>query len=347
LHIYYTTDFVKHHLNDARVIKRELYFNPPAGCVLEHTLTISIDTTLSPILGVMGEQILRFGKSDESRVKRVVNRKLASRSKRLPTDGWKLNDRKFNELHKLYKFTMEGCGNLWVCTVTRVSFLILTKFFIRSYDVSHQSIYYNPPWSLVIQCVEHLRACHSRTPLDTRVVILLLDWPKFKALTKELKLIQQLPKGEMVFMRTTLTSTKDPHDLILFAWHIHFWLITNIPVLSPLFTTSVKNVKQPIVTIELKPEAAIETTNKYLSAATALVIMKPCESEALMRYTETISYNELASKAYSLIDIVASLNFVSKEFVMTDDFYIDCKTAPRLAIRVAREQRISTTIIFS
>jgi hypothetical protein len=195
--------------------------------------------------------------------------------------------------------------------------------------------------------VEHLRACHSRTPLDTRVVILLLDWPKFKALTKELKLIQQLPKGEMVFMRTTLTSTKDPHDLILFAWHIHFWLITNIPVLSPLFTTSVKNVKQPIVTIELKPEAAIETTNKYLSAATALVIMKPCESEALMRYTETISYNELASKAYSLIDIVASLNFVSKEFVMTDDFYIDCKTAPRLAIRVAREQRISTTIIFS
>ncbi len=51
--------------------------------------------------------------------------------------------------------------------------------------------------------MEHLRACHSRSPLDTRAVIVLLDWPKFKTVLKELKLIKQLPKGEKVFIRIT------------------------------------------------------------------------------------------------------------------------------------------------
>ena len=41
--------------------------------------------------------------------------------------------------------------------------------------------------------------------------------------------------------------------------------------------------------------------------------------------------------------MAASLNFVSKDFVMTNGFYKDCKTVPKLSIRVASEQRISTT----
>ena len=51
-------------------------------------------------------------------------------------------------------------------------------------------------------------------------------------------------------------------------------------------------------------------------------------------------------KADNLIDTASSLNFVSKEFVMANGFYKDCKTAPKLAIRVASEQRISTTKVF-
>ncbi len=58
-----------------------------------------------------------------------------------------------------------------------------------------------------------------------------------------------------------------------------------------------------------------------------------------MRLTVTISYNELYSKADTLIDTTASINFVSKEFVMTNGFYKDCKNAPS-------EQRISTTNVF-
>jgi hypothetical protein len=90
------------------------------------------------------------------------------------------------------------------------------------YDVSGQSVYCNPPWSLAIQCVEHLRACNSRSPLDTRAVIVLPDWPMFQAITKELKLIKQLPKGERVFMRTSPTGTYVPSDLLLSIWPINF-----------------------------------------------------------------------------------------------------------------------------
>ena len=78
-----------------------------------------------------------------------------------------------------------------------------------------QSIYCNPPWSLAIKCGEHLRACHSKSPLDTKLVIVLPDWSKFKAVTKELKLIKQLSKGENVFMRTTPRGAYDPPPPIL------------------------------------------------------------------------------------------------------------------------------------
>ena len=82
-------------------------------------------------------------------------------------------------------------------------------------------------------------------------------------------------------MRATLTITQDPPDLILVAQPNHFWWIANIPVLAPLLTTSASNLKPTIVTIELKPEAAIDTADKYLSPTSALVIMKPYEVEAL------------------------------------------------------------------
>ena len=107
--------------------------------------------------------------------------------------------------------------------------------FLQDHNGSGQSIYCSPPWSLAIQCVEHLRACDSRSPLDSRAVIVLPYWPKFEAITKELKLIKRLPKGEMAFMRTSHKDTYDPLDVILSTWPNNFWLIdTNTQVLSPL-----------------------------------------------------------------------------------------------------------------
>jgi hypothetical protein len=75
--------------------------------------------------------------------------------------------------------------------------------------------------------------------------------------------------------------------------------------------------------------------------------MNPCEAKALMRFTASMSYNGLSSKADTLIDTTeASLNFVSKHFFTTKSLYKDCKTAPTLSSQVASEQHISTSKVF-
>ena len=183
--------------------------------------------------------------------------------------------------------------------------------------------------------------------METRAVIVLPDWPKFKALTKELKLIKQIPKGEKVFMKTSSTCTYVPSDLLPSLWPVNFWLIdASTPILSPLLTTNVNNLKPSIVETESELESAIETANENLPTSAALVITNPYEREALMRFTAFVSCDELSSKADALIDTATSLNFVNKDFVVTNGFYKRCKTVPKLSIRVASEQRISTTKLF-
>ncbi len=103
-------------------------------------------------------------------------------------------------------------------------------------------------------------------------------------------------------------------------------------------------MKPYVVSFELKPEVATEATYEYLLTTTSMVIMDPYQHGALMRSTASFSYKELSSKADTLIDTVASLKFVSKEFGMAYGFYKDCKTISKLSIRDASEQRISTTI---
>ncbi len=83
-----------------------------------------------------------------------------------------------------------------------------------------------------------------------------------------------------------------------------------------------------------------------LTIVAAFVVMDPYQAESLMRFTATVTYKELYSKANTLIDTATSLNFVSKEFVLANGFYKDCKTAPKLSIRVANEQQISATKVF-
>jgi hypothetical protein len=99
------------------------------------------------------------------------------------------------------------------------------------------------------------------------------------------------------------------------------------------------NVLKPsIVTTELVPNVAIQATCEYLSATTAMVLMNPCEAEALMRLTAMVSCNRLSVNADIIIETAASSNFVSKEFVMANGFYIDCNTIPKLSNRVASDR---------
>jgi hypothetical protein len=134
---------------------------------------------------------------------------------------------------------------------------------------------------------------------------------------------------------------------ITHAWAINYWLIdANTLALSPLMNISVNTLKPNIVNTQLEANAAIKAANIYLSASTAMVVMDPYEAEALMRFNATVVFNGLLTKADTRIDTAASFNFVSKEFIMANDFYTDCKNAPKLAIRVASEQRISATKVF-
>ena len=77
-----------------------------------------------------------------------------------------------------------------------------------------------------------------------------------------------------------------------------------------------------------------------------MVVMDPYEAEALMRFNATVVLNGLSAKADTRIDTAASLNFVRKEFVVANGFYKDCKTDPKLGIRVASEPRISAIEVF-
>jgi hypothetical protein len=151
--------------------------------------------------------------------------------------------------------------------------------------------------------VEHLRACHSKSPLDTKANIILPKWPKFKAVAKELKLIKRLSKGEKEFMKTTPTCTYEPPDIITSAWVIKFWLIdANTYVLSPLTNTSVNTLKPNIIATQLEANEAIKAANKYVSAATAMVSVHYYEAKALMRFNATVVLHGLSAKADSLID---------------------------------------------
>jgi hypothetical protein len=81
--------------------------NSSAGGALVRTLKTSIDTTLSPSLGAADKEVPHSRKNIESRVKRNIKRKLLSRSKKPPTNGWRLNDNEFDKLRSIYKFTVE------------------------------------------------------------------------------------------------------------------------------------------------------------------------------------------------------------------------------------------------
>jgi hypothetical protein len=71
----------------------------------------SIDITLSPNLGVVTKESPHSLKERDVRhkLKRIGTRKLLNRRKRPTTDGWRLSDQEFDELNRVYSFTLKGC----------------------------------------------------------------------------------------------------------------------------------------------------------------------------------------------------------------------------------------------
>jgi hypothetical protein len=79
-----------------------------------------------------------------------------------------------------------------------------------------------------------------------------------------------------------------------------------------------RNIKGNLLSHSKRPSTdGWRLNDENLSTSFALISMNPYEVEALMQFTASSSYNGLSSMADTLIDTAASLNFVSKDFVVT------------------------------
>ena len=80
------------------------------------------------------------------KLKRIVTRKLLNRRKRPDTNGWRLSDKEFDELNRIYSFTLEGCCEpLGLNGNRNLAFYSEQNSLLDHHDVSGQSCYYTPP----------------------------------------------------------------------------------------------------------------------------------------------------------------------------------------------------------
>ena len=176
----YRNDPIEHHSKDAIKLNREIKLSLRCGRNIDTSLT-SIDIAMRPNLWVVSKESPHPLKERDVRhkLKRNVTRKLLN-LRRPTTVGWRLNDKEFDELNRTYSFTLEGCRDPLGLNGHHNLPFYSEQNSLLDHDVSGQSIYCNPPWALAIKCVEHLRAyCHSKSPLDTKEVIVLSDLPTF------------------------------------------------------------------------------------------------------------------------------------------------------------------------
>ena len=111
---------------------------------------------------------------------------------------------------------------------------ILRKIRFLSHDTTGQSVYCNPPWSLAVQCVEHIRTFYAKSPLNTKGLIVLPNWPQFNAVIAGLILLRQVPIDTPVFTNPSPLGKR--HTVVKVPWPINYWVIdkdTSVKVSPP------------------------------------------------------------------------------------------------------------------
>jgi hypothetical protein len=175
-----------------------------------------------------------------------------------------------------------------------------------SHDIAGQSVYCNPPWSLAVQCVEHIRTCHAKSPLNTKALIVLPNWPQFNAATSELRLLRQVPINTLVFTKPSPLGKR--HTVVKVPWPIKYWVIDK--------DTSVKASPPSVTSVDLsipvnKTITKIDIASQWFPTAAALTIMDPNQPEPLMKLPVSIEQDSLQFLTDVLIDSATTLNFVS------------------------------------
>jgi hypothetical protein len=91
-------------------------------------------------------------------------------------------------MNALFSFTLEACCDPEGSNRhDSLPYLYSEKDTFLSQDIAGQTVYCNTSWSLAVQCVEHIRSCHAKSHMNTKVVINLSDWPQFNAATTGFK----------------------------------------------------------------------------------------------------------------------------------------------------------------
>ena len=147
---------------------------------------------------------------------------LVRKAKRLPkthphTNAWRLVDSEFDSLNAIFSLTLEACCDPKGSNQHGSLPFYPEKDSFLSHNVAGQFVYCNPPWFVSVQYVEDICTCHAKSPMDTKVVIVLLDWPQFNATTAGLKLLRQVQTNNPVFTKPShlgkLHTCKVPQGL--------------------------------------------------------------------------------------------------------------------------------------
>ena len=287
------------------------------------------------------------------RVRQVMKRR--KKQDAVP-NAWRLIDTEFAELHKVFNFTIEAC-----CDVHGFNSHLELPYFSSQNSfidncVSGHSVFINPPWKIAKQCIEHMHRCHAKDPLHTKAVIVLPDWHTFASCTKHLRLYKAIPAGQCVFTRSPEEdhSVRDP--VTPTPWAVNYWVMDETTAI-PDYCSDVVPETSDEETLPTKDDApsssaaesdkvadsdkVVDAAAEWLPTAAAYVIMDPNHPEPLMRLP--IDLNGVHVDA--LVDNAATLNFISKEFVEKNDMLKHCKAAPKVAVRVANSQRLSSSKI--
>ena len=100
---------------------------------------------------------------------------------------------------------------------------VVTYFGEKDSVLSHvlgQSVYCHAPWSLVVQCVEHVCARYAEFSMNTKPVYVLPGWwPRFISATADLKLLRKISSVRLLL--------KNRHTLVDVSWPMVHWVIDN------------------------------------------------------------------------------------------------------------------------
>ena len=160
-------------------------------------------------------------------VKLINSEPPVRKSKRLPkthlhTNAWRLIDSELDNFNALFYFTLEArCDPDGTNRHGSLPFYSEKKSFL-SHDIAGQFVHCNPPWSLAVQCIEHIRTCHAKSPMNTKAVIILQNWPQFNATTIGLiGLLRQVSIDTPVFPKPSPLGKR--HTVVKVPWTINYW----------------------------------------------------------------------------------------------------------------------------